>query len=304
MRWRVWRCVRLRLRSLFHPICFVGNCFRDSTISGRYHHSSCPRSRVWDVAIHQGIVDQYWLICVTPGNIGAHLCFSPDSVYVINMEDEKQVSHNFFTLQKAPINHKRGTRDEASRRVVVVLLRAAWEQAHIFPDHVWVTSVCSPHIFQSREAGYVSMWRNVVKVLFGLRFWRGFCHLPSDKSIIITILSVTQLCLTLLITQQQPNLDLPHTIALRLPVCFHQNCLSDDVVWWWQSQQGLNVHNCYTAILFVHFLHTILLKLECSGAWSTEAIYKQIVPTSNSRAMPLADCGLIHEFLTQLLLII
>lgn len=82
--------------------------------------------------------------------------------------------------------------------------------------------------------------------------------------------------------------------------------LSDDDVWWWQSQQGSNVHDCYTAILFVHFLHTILLKLECSGAWSTEAIYKpsQIVPTSNSRAMLLADCGLIHEFLTRLLLII
>lgn len=115
-----WGGECLRLRSLFHPICFVGNCFRDGTISGRHHHSSCPRSRVWDVAIHQGIVDQYWLICVTPGNIGAHLCLSPDSVYVINMEDEKQVSHNFFTLQKAPINHKRGTRDAASRRVVVV----------------------------------------------------------------------------------------------------------------------------------------------------------------------------------------
>lgn len=40
--------------------------------------------------------------------------------------------------------------------------------------------------------------------------------------------------------------------------------LSDDVVWWWQSQRGSNVHNCYTAILFVHFLHTILLKL---GFW-------------------------------------
>lgn len=65
-----------------------GNCFRDSTISGCHHPSSCPRSQAWGAAIHQGIVDQYWLICATSGNISAHLCSARLSVYVINMEDK------------------------------------------------------------------------------------------------------------------------------------------------------------------------------------------------------------------------
>lgn len=85
-----------------HPIYFGGDCFRDSTISRCHHHSSCPRSRAWDVALHRGIVDQYWLICATWATIGAHLCLARCCVCVINMEDKHRVGHNFLTLQKLP----------------------------------------------------------------------------------------------------------------------------------------------------------------------------------------------------------
>lgn len=83
-------------RSQSHPIYFLFVCvcvwggivletapFLDAIIT-----QARPRSQAWDVATHQGIVDQYWLICATSGNISAHLCLSRRSVYVINMEDK------------------------------------------------------------------------------------------------------------------------------------------------------------------------------------------------------------------------
>lgn len=93
-RW-VWVCVCV-FRSQSHPIYFLFVCvcvwggivletapFLDAIIT-----QARPRSQAWDVATHQGIVDQYWLICATSGNISAHLCLSRRSVYVINMEDK------------------------------------------------------------------------------------------------------------------------------------------------------------------------------------------------------------------------